>query len=213
MIWKGGAVTELTVALNRLGQTTPAPSDLIELIRELATRYSDAQIARIFVRRGIKTPKKQVAFSAMHVRSLRHNYQIPCYHDPALNDDGPRYTVDQTARLFNVSMPTVYSWLKLGLLNGKQITAGAPWSIRVTETDRERLTPNAPPGWLSLKRAAAELGVSTQTILNWVKADKVRSVYAIRGRQSGLRIDAKSAPSRRQQRLLDQNRNHELQGA
>ena len=137
----------------------------------------------------------------MHVNSLRHNYQIPCYHDPALSD-GPTYTVEQTARLFNVSMPTVYSWLKLGLLSGKQITAGAPWFIRVTDTDRERLTPNAPPGWLSLKRAAAELGVSTQTIRNWVKANKLRSVYAIRGRQSGLRIDVKSAPSRKQQRLF-----------
>jgi DNA invertase Pin-like site-specific DNA recombinase len=212
MIWKGGAVTELTVALNRLGQTTPAPSDLIDLIRELAKHHSDAQIARILIRRGIRTPKKHVAFTAMHVNSLRHNYQIPCYEDPALND-GPTYTVEQTARLFNVSMPTVYSWLKLGLLSGKQITAGAPWFIRVKETDRERLTPNAPPGWLSLKRAAAELGVSTQTILNWVKAGKVRSVYAIRGRQSGLRIDVNSAPSRRQEGILDRNRNPELEGA
>jgi hypothetical protein len=212
IIWKGGAVSELTVALNRLGQTTPAPPDLIELIRELAKHHSDAQIARILIRRGIKTSKKQLAFTAMHVSSLRRNYQIPCYQDPALND-GPTYTVEQTARLFNVSMPTVYSWLKLGLLSGKQITAGAPWFIRVTETDRERLTPNAPPGWLSLKRAAAELGVATQTILNWVKAGKVPHVYAIQGRQSGLRIDVKSAPSRKQHRLLDQNRNPELEGA
>ena len=210
IIWKGGAVTEFTVALNRLGQTTPAPADLIELIRELAKCHSDAQIARILIRRGIKTPKKQLPFTAHHVRSLRRTYQIPCYHDTTLNDDGHTYTVEQTARLFNVSLPTVYSWLKLGLLSGRQITAGAPWSIRVTATERERLTPNAPPGWLSLKRTAAELGVSTQTILNWVKAGKVRSVYAIKGRQSGLRIDVKSAPSRRQQRLLDQNRSHEL---
>ena len=213
MIWKGGAVTEFTVALNRLGQTTPAPSDLIELIRELATHHSDAQIARILIRRGIKTSKKQVTFTAMHVRSLRHNYQIPCYHDTTLNDDGHTYTVEQTARLFNVSMPTVYLWLKLGLLSGRQITAGAPWSIRVTATERERLTRNAPPGWLPLKRAAAELGIAKQTILNWVKADKIPYVYAIKGRQSGLRIDVKSAPSRKQQRLLDQNRNPELQGA
>lgn len=206
MIWKGGAITEFTVALNRLGQTTPAPSDLIDLIRKLAEHHSDTQIAGILMRRGIKTPKKQVAFTAAHVRSLRCNYQIPCYHDSALTDDGPTYTVEQTARLFNVSTPTVYSWLKLGLLSGKQITAAAPWFIRVTEEDRERLTPNVPADWLSLKRAAAELGVSKQTILNWVKAGKIPHAYAIKGRQSGLRIDVKSAPSRKQQRLLDQNR-------
>ena len=206
IIWKGGAVTEFTVALNRLGQTTPAPPDLIELIGKLAKHHTDEQIARILIRRGIKTPKKLLAFTAVHVRSLRHNHQIPRYHDPAL-DDGPTYTVEQTARLFNVSMPTVYSWLKLGLLSGKQIATGAPWFIRVTETDRQRLTPNAPPDWLSLKRAAAELGVAKQTILNWVKAGKIPHVYAIQGRQSGLRIDVKSAPSRKQQRLLDQNRN------
>jgi len=201
MIWKGGAVTDFTVALNRLGQTTPAPPDLIELLRKLAKHHSDAQIARILIRRGIKTPKKQLTFTGAHVRSLRCNYQIPCYQDPTLKD-GPTCTVEQTARLFHVSIPTVYSWLKLGLLSGKQITAGAPWFICVTDADRERITPNAPPGWLSLKRAAAELGVSTQTILNWVKAGKVRSAYALRGRQSGLRIDVKSAPLRKQQRLF-----------
>jgi hypothetical protein len=204
IIWKGGAVTEFTVALNRLGQPTAAPSDLIELIRKLAQRHSDAQIAGILVRRGIKTPKKELTFTAHHVRGLRSSYQIPCCHESALSDGDKTYTVDQTASLFDVAPPTVYLWLKLGILTGEQIISGAPWAIRVTEAERERLTPNVPQGWLPLKAAASELGVTKQTILNWVKGGKIPYVYAIKGRQSGLRIDVKSAPSRKQQRLLDQ---------
>ena len=209
MIWKGGVVTEVTVALNRLRPSTAASPDLIELVGELAKRLSDVQIARILARRGMKTPKK-LAFTAHHVASLRLNYQIPCYQKTASNDDANTYTVEQTARIFDVSTGTVYLWLKLGILNGEQITAGAPWSIRITEADRQRLTPNAPLDWLSLSAAAAELGVSKQTILNWVKADKIPYVYAIKGRHSGLRIDIKSAPLRKQQRLLDQKRSQQI---
>jgi len=209
MIWKGGVATEVTVTLNRLRPSTAASPDLIELVGELAKRHSDVQIARILARRGMKTPKK-LTFAAHHVASLRLNYQIPCYHGTAVNDDATTYTVEQTASLFKVSGGTVYLWLKLGILNGEQITAGAPWSIRITEADRERLTPNAPPDWLSLSAAAAELGVSKQTILNWVKAAKIPYVYAIKGRQSGLRIDVKSAPLRKQQRLLDQKRSQQI---
>jgi DNA invertase Pin-like site-specific DNA recombinase len=208
-IWKGGAVTEVTVALNRLRPSTAASPDLIELVGELAKRHSDVQIARILARRGMKTPKK-LTFSAHHVASLRLNYQIPCYQKTASNDDANTYTVEQTASLFKVSGGTVYLWLKLGILSGEQITAGAPWSIRITKADRERLTPSAPPDWLSLSAAAAELGVSKQTILNWVKSAKIPYVYAIKGRQSGLRIDVKSAPLRKQQRLLDQNRSQQI---
>ena len=44
---------------------------------------------------------------------------------------------------------------------------------------------------------------SKQTIINWVKAKKIPYAYATRGRRRGLRIDVKSAPQRRQHRLLD----------
>jgi len=204
IIWKGQAVTETPVALLRLPPRSAAPPDLIALVGELAKRYSDAQIARILVRRGVRTPRKKLPFTAHHVTDLRLHHGIPRCPEPSPNDSGSTtYTVEQTAKLFGVSPPTIYAWLKLGILVGEQLTAGAPWSIQVTDDDRRRLGTSAPVGWLSLNDAVSELGLSKQTILNWVKAGKVSYVYATHGQRRGLRIDVKSAPLRKQAQLLD----------
>jgi DNA invertase Pin-like site-specific DNA recombinase/transposase len=203
ILWKGGAVTETRIAIPQLPPGKPAPSNLAALIRELATRFDDAQIARVLLRRGIKTQQSKVNFTARHVADFRRRHEIPPCPDASQDGLGETYTVEQAARLFNVSPPTIYSWLNLGVLVGEQITPGAPWAIAISEADRRRLVAHVPPGWRSIDDAAAELAVSKQTILNWVKAKKVRYAYVTHGRRRGLRIDVKSAPQRRQGRLLD----------
>jgi DNA invertase Pin-like site-specific DNA recombinase len=203
IIWKGGAISETSIQLIRLAPPRATPADLVALVRELAKRYSDTQIAGILVRRRIKTPKRHLTFTARHVGDLRRLNDIPRCPDPAPDPAGPTYTVEQTAKMFNVTPPTVYYWLKLGVLVGEQITEQAPWSVRVTEADRARLVTTAPPGWRSLMEAATDLGMSKQTLLNWVKAGKINYVYVVRGRRSGLRIDVNSATKRKQQRLFE----------
>ncbi len=203
ILWKGGAVSETRVELPQLPARRPVPTDLVKLVRELATRFNDAQIARVLIRQGIKTPQTKVSFTARHVADFRRRYDIaPCPKVPQAGDD-KTYTVEQAARLFKVSPPTVYSWLNLGILVGKQLAPGAPWEIAITEADLQRLAAQAPSGWQSVEEAAAELGVSKQTILNWVKARKIPYAYVTRGRRRGLKIDAKVAPLRKQGRLLD----------
>jgi excisionase family DNA binding protein len=205
VIWKGGAVTEASVDRLRVPPPPPTPPDLIALIRELSTRFTDAQIARILIRRRIKTPKKQLTFTARHVGDLRRSYGIVGCQQPLPDGDGDgdTYTAEYAAKLLGVSPATICRWVKLGLLVGEQPTPNAPWSIRVTQADRERLSGCAPDGWLSVNEAASELAVSKQTILNWVQARKIAYVYATRGRRRGLRIDVNSAPKRSQARLLD----------
>jgi DNA invertase Pin-like site-specific DNA recombinase len=203
VIWKGGAITETSIQLINLPPPPPTPPDLVDLVRELAKRYTDSQIAGVLIRRRIKTPKRHLTFTARHVGDLRRSYDIPRCPDPSPDPTARTYTVDQTARLLNVSPPTVYLWLKLGVLVGEQVTAQAPWQIQLTDADRNRLTPEPPPGWLTLSEAARELAISKQTLLNWVKARKIAYVYVVRGRRSGLRFDINSAPQRKQQRLLD----------
>jgi DNA invertase Pin-like site-specific DNA recombinase len=202
VIWKGGAISEMSIQLIKLAPPPPTPPDLVSLIRELAKRYSDAQIAGILVRRRIKTPKKHVTFTARHVNDLRRSYDVPPCPAP-VSGAAAAYTVEQTARLFEVGPPTVYHWLKLGILVGEQVTPQAPWQIQITDADRARLMSQPPAGWLTLPEAARELAVSKQTLLNWVKARKIAYVYVVRGRRSGLRFDVNSAPQRKQQRLLD----------
>jgi hypothetical protein len=200
--WKGGLLTQISIELIRLRSSSSTPKDLVELVRQLVVRHSDDQIARILVRRGIKTPKKRLTFTARHVADLRRRFGIPP-HEAGNKDTSSLYTVEQAAKLFEVSGPTIYSWLKLGILNGEQVTVAAPWSIRITADDRERLIADAPPDWLAVDDAARELGVTKQTILNWVKARRIPYRYAVHGRRKGLRIDVNSAPKRAQRRLLD----------
>lgn len=203
IIWKGGATSALAVKLQHLPTIKNMPSDVVQLVRELAALHSDIQIARILNARRMRTPRSNESFTAHHVSDLRRRHAIPNAPDRPKRGHSKTYTVEQAARLFKVSPPTIYSWLKLGLLVGEQIAAGAPWAIRITDADQQRLAREAPKNWLPLGDAAAELAVSKQTILNWVKAGKIPCAYVHTGRRRGLRIDVKSAPQRRQQRLLD----------
>ena len=61
---------------------------------------------------------------------------------------------------------------------------------------------DVPKGWLPLREAAASLGVTRQSVLNWVKQGKVDYRYVTRGRRRGLRIDVASITCRLQPRLF-----------
>jgi biotin operon repressor len=80
---------------------------------------------------------------------------------------------------------------------------GAPWEIVLTDDDIKRLTAeNTPQGWLPLNRAAQELGVSKQAVLNWVKSKRLEAIYVNKGRKKGLRISTNSNRCRKQQSLF-----------
>jgi predicted RNA methylase len=57
-----------------------------------------------------------------------------------------------------------------------QVTAHAPWRIRVTDELRGRVVADAPAGWVGLAAAAARLGRSRQTVLHWVQSGKLQAV-------------------------------------
>jgi DNA invertase Pin-like site-specific DNA recombinase len=70
--WEGGARSELTVPLTRGGRETGrTPEPTIELIRRLARRHPDHQIAAILNKQGRRTGASQACASAPGSRSLR----------------------------------------------------------------------------------------------------------------------------------------------
>lgn len=200
ILWKGGAVVEKNVSLPKVA-TKPKSGDLVDLIRQLAQRHTDAQIARVLIRKGLKTPKG-LPFTAHRVASLRLQHGIECYR--VSNDRGTSsVTVEEAAQRFGVHQHTIYLWIRTGLLKADQVTSGAPWDVYVTDDDLRRLTAeDAPAGWLPLREAASELGVSHQSVLNWVKQSKIDYVYVSRGRRRGLRINVASANYRPQSPLF-----------
>jgi DNA invertase Pin-like site-specific DNA recombinase len=203
IIWAGGAVSDQLVHLPKVRSKKANPLELVELVRQLATKFNDAQIARVLIRQGHKTPTG-LSFNAHKVANLRWNYGIPRYKKP--KDEQPKsYTAQQAARILQVSVPTIHHWLNVGFIKGEQITKGAPWEIYLTEEDIKCLTAqDAPEGWLPLEQAAEHLGLSKQGVLNWVKSKKLEYIYVTKGKKKGLRINVNSTSYRNQLKMFPQ---------
>ena len=197
IIWIGGAATEKIVHLPKVRSKRHTPLDIVELVRQLAAKVTDDQIDRILIRNGYKTATG-LSFNSHKVGNLRWNYGIPRYKKPE-GEQPKTYTAQQAAAVLQVSVPTIHNWLNAGFIKGKQVIKGAPWEIFLTNDDIERLTANdAPPDWVPLPLAAKDLGVSKQTVLNWVKSNKLEYIYVTKGKKKGLRINIISKCYRRQ---------------
>jgi excisionase family DNA binding protein len=191
--WVGGAVNAVDVARSQRGRNScVAVPELIALVRDLAEEFTDDQIARILSRKGIKTPRG-LPFTARRVTSMRGNRNLPGRGRAPLKGDDV-YTVEQAAELLGVARSTVIRWIEVGLLRGTQRTSGAPWRVRVSDEDRQRLkTTEERDGWLPLKSAACALRVSQQTVLQRLKSGELEGVRVESGRRSAWRIRVPSS--------------------
>lgn len=186
--WRGGALTELTVALPR--QAPPkirTSEDTVELVRRLALHHPDASIAGILNRQGRASARGQ-AFTASIVSSLRTHWKIPCYQPDSAPHDSTSVTVAEAARELGVVASTVHRWVNDGFIPAEQTTPGAPWRIRLTDELRVRFVEHTPDGYLPMLEATHALGVSRQTVLQRVKCGNLDAVHIRTGRRKGLRI-------------------------
>jgi DNA invertase Pin-like site-specific DNA recombinase len=191
VVWDGGAVTEHSVPLSRTGSHTRCTDqDTIALVRQLAERYPDKQIAAILARQGRLTGAGN-PFTAHNVHGLRTYHKIPAAPVRATAHDGDMVTIAKAANELGVSTATVHRWLREGFITGEQITPGAPWQIQLTDEFRSRVCEHAPDGWLPLTQAAEALGVARQTVLHKVQRGDLAAVYVHNGKRKGLRIQVK----------------------
>ena len=210
IVWKGGAVSEREVVRFRPGKAHATAEDTLELVRQLAQEFDDAQIARILNKQGRRSGL-DLPFTQSSVLSMRGRHQIPACTQKRARDDreGP-FTAEEAARKLGVSMDTVHRWLRAGVLAGEQMTPGAPWRIVLSEAVRRRLSGgSAPAGWVGLVEASRRLGLSTSHVTYLVKTGKLPAVRATVGQRTCWRIDVGSATCGRQGHLFEQKRNDE----
>jgi excisionase family DNA binding protein len=204
LIWQGGATTQLSIQLPRLGAVRPSDeASVVEDVRRMAKVMTDNQIANTLVRRGLRTAAG-LSYTVCRVVGLRKRHGIPkCkeVHD----DSGPWYTCEQVADRFGVSYQTIFRWLKEGFLVGEQPAPRAPWRIKLGDMNKLRVAERAPSGWLHPKAAAKALRVSRRKVLHWVQTGELEAVMVGKGRRSGLRINVLSRISRKQRGLFDQS--------
>ena len=185
--WRGGAITELAVALPRHQPTIRTDEDTIALITRLAAHYDDGTIAGILNRQGRRSATGQ-RFTAQIVSSLRNHWKIPRFQPPSRTTRrraAPRRQGRRRARRRRLH---TFRWLQAGFIPGEQDTPGAPWRIRVNDQLRALFVEDAPPGYVPIVDAMRILGVSRQTVLQRVKRGELQALHVRNGRRKGLRI-------------------------
>jgi DNA invertase Pin-like site-specific DNA recombinase len=190
--WRGGAMSELRVALKGKQPTIRTDEDTIDLIRRLAQHHPDATIAGILNRQGRLSARGQ-RFTASMISSLRGYWKIARYEPPAEPPEGETVPLYQAAKELGVVPSTLYRWINEGFIGAEQDTPGAPWRIRMTAQLRALFVDGSPPGWLAMLEATMALGVSRQTVLQRVKRGELQAVIVRSGRRKGLRIKVPEA--------------------
>ena len=126
--WKGGKHTRLHVPRNRTGQHRRCTARaVVDVVRDLARRVPDAQIARLLNRLGYRTGAGNT-WTQQRVVSLRHAHGIAVY--TPTSPDSALLTIGHAARALGVSTTTVRKLIAAGRLPATQPVPYAPWAIR-----------------------------------------------------------------------------------
>jgi len=162
--WQGGQHTELELRRRRSGEHRYAlPPEKVTLIRQLAMRMSDKQIAAQLNRLGIKTGKGHT-WTRTRVGNFRKIHHIP-NHSPAENQTRGELTLDEAASRLGVSYSTVQRLIRRGQLSARQICPQGPWIILLLDLEafqaRTRDAKNA--------RSGASSPSSTQQTLDFTE--------------------------------------------
>lgn len=186
--WRGGAISELDIALRPPHQPTIQTDEkTIDLLHRLACHYEDATIAGILNRQGRRTAMGE-RFTANRVGNLRRYRKIARYKRSEKKREDDLVTVTKAAEILGIAPSTVHRWLADGFIAGEQPTFGAPWRIRMNDELRSRFVEEPPAGFVTMQEATRILGVSRQTVLQRVKLGRLDAVHICRGKRKGLRI-------------------------
>jgi len=138
--WAGGHHSELRVKKSESGRgrrcTDP---EAIEVLRQMAGKFSDQQIAATLNRLRLRTGVGN-SWNMMRVRSARSYYQLPAFTQ---NDQPREVTLQVAARRLNVSQPIVRRMIEEKILPAHQVVPCAPWQIPMEALESEAIRKEA----------------------------------------------------------------------
>ena len=132
--WKGGTHTQIEIERPRPATERATPMEALDIIRRMAVRSGDDQIASVLNRLGYSTGKEK-RWNQIRVATARRNHSIPGQKRAA--PDPERISLSEAARLCGVSHHTIERLVEAGLLKREQAAPRAPWDIRRADLDRE----------------------------------------------------------------------------
>jgi Recombinase/Resolvase, N terminal domain/Recombinase zinc beta ribbon domain len=135
--WKGGQHSELRVRKPKSGEHgRHTPEQALDVVRSMAGRWSDEEIAASLNRMGLRTGQGNT-WTAYRVSSLRKAHGI---HDcRSAEKNGEWLTLSEAATHLGVSHHQVRKLIKAGVLASEQIMPDAPHQIRAAELESERV--------------------------------------------------------------------------
>ena len=135
--WAGGRHSELRIKKNGLGRHRRCTSvEAIEVIRQMASKFRDEQIAATLNRLGLRTGTGQ-SWSENRVYSARHYHQLPAYDPNRASDEV--VTMEEAAQRLGVSSTSIRRLIELKKMTANQVVPCAPWQIPVEALDSEEV--------------------------------------------------------------------------
>lgn len=136
--WAGGRHSELRVKKFETGRSRRCTDpQAIEVLRQMAGKFSDQQIAATMNRLRLRTGVGN-SWNVMRVRSARSYYQLPAFHqDDDQANEAKEVTVKVAAQRLNVSQWIVRRMIEEKILPARQVVVCAPWQIPVEALDSE----------------------------------------------------------------------------
>jgi len=135
--WRGGQHSELRVRKPKSGEHACRTSEeAVAVIRSMATRWSDENVAATLNRMGLPTGQGKT-WTAHRVGSLRRVRGIHAFKSADKN--GEWLTMREAAASLNVSHHQIRRLIKEGILAAEQVVPDAPYQIRASDLQEERV--------------------------------------------------------------------------
>ena len=136
--WRGGQHSQLRVRKPKTGEHGCRTSEeALAVMRSMATRWSDADIAASLNRMGMRTGQGKT-WTAHRVSSLRRVHEIHAYRSAEKN--GEWLTMSEAAAKLGVTNHAIRRLIKGGILAAEQVVPGAPYQIRATDLQSDGIT-------------------------------------------------------------------------
>ena len=132
--WKGGSHTRFEMEKPRSGVGRKTSMEDLEVIRAMAVRYGDDEIARVLNKLGRRTATGR-RWNEVRVRTTRRTYAIE--GRVRATPDPEVLTLGRTAKYGGVSDTAIKRLVDSGLLQKNQVAPWAPWEIRRSDLDSE----------------------------------------------------------------------------
>jgi hypothetical protein len=130
--WNGGTHTQLSVKIRRRRKGSKTDLSLIELVKNLATRIDDAEIARVLNMNDLQTPKGY-QWNKDRVINFRRAHKIKL----SIKSKKDLFTSQGTKKYLNVSRNALNTLVKAGLITTNQVIEFAPWEVHKEQLDSE----------------------------------------------------------------------------